>query len=732
MDVFRFRDEVVGDYAAYVRSFLHIGDERIKGYVEEELGRARLWPDPLVQLNPLFEPGGTIDDLVAAGRLAPECGRIFRRDKRDLPVPSPGQSLRLHRHQEDALAAAQTGASYVLTTGTGSGKSLAYFVPIVDHVLRHGSGEGIRAIVVYPMNALCNSQAQELHKYLEIGYPEGRAPVTFARYTGQESQQERERIAERPPDILLTNYVMLELLMTRVAENDRRVLEAARGLEFLVLDELHTYRGRQGADVAMLVRRVRERVGAPTLRCVGTSATLAGAGTREERAAETAAIAARLFGAPVAPDHVIGETLRATIGGATPTPAALAAALAGPPVYPDDHAALTANPVAAWVETAFGIRRDDAGRLERKPPVTLAAAAGDLARATGVDEAHCRAHLQAVLLAGYQARHPATGLRLFAFRLHQFVSRGDTVYSSIEPADARHLSLEGQVFVPGDRERLLYPLAFCRECGHEYYVVDRVGGDTLAPRELGDVAQAGDTLRQSGFLFLDPRSAWEPDENTLPEDWLEPRADGTLRVKSANRKWLPTKYVAHPDGRVSALDGEGGVPAWFAPAPFRFCLACGVSYAGRGGDFARLAELSTEGRSAATTVLSLAIVRALKAEPEGDDGIPKSARKLLSFTDNRQDASLQAGNFNDFVQVTLLRGALHRAVAASGAEGLRQDAIADRVTTALGLDFGEYATNPDAILGTEKRTREALRDVVGYRTYVDLRRGWRINAPNLE
>jgi len=162
----------------------------------------------------------------------------------------------LHQHQEDAVRAAYAGDNYVLTTGTGSGKSLSYIIPIVDHVLRTGSGQGIRAIVVYPMNALANSQVGELDKFLHHGFPEGHPPVTYARYTGQESQDDRKQIIENPPDILLTNYVMLELVLTRPQE--RKLVEAASNLRFLVLDELHTYRGRQGSDVSMLVRRVRE------------------------------------------------------------------------------------------------------------------------------------------------------------------------------------------------------------------------------------------------------------------------------------------------------------------------------------------------------------------------------------------------------------------------------------------------------------------------------------------
>lgn len=130
---------------------------------------------------------------------------------------------------------------------------MTYIVPIVDHVLRNGSGRGIQAIVVYPMNALANSQDEELKKFLEKGYPEGRPPVRFARYTGQEKGDIREAIRSNPPDVLLRNYMMLELLLTRV--EDRELVRAAQGLRFLIFDELHTYRGRQGAGIALLIRR---------------------------------------------------------------------------------------------------------------------------------------------------------------------------------------------------------------------------------------------------------------------------------------------------------------------------------------------------------------------------------------------------------------------------------------------------------------------------------------------
>src|SRR5690606_9435717 len=129
--------------------------------------------------------------------------RIFARKREDGAIEAP---LRFFRHQVEGLRAARRREPYVLTTGTGSGKSLSYIVPIVDDALRSPRRGHIRAIVVYPMNALANSQAGELEKYLCRGFAEPR--VRFARYTGQDDEQTRKAIVEDPPDILLTNYVM--------------------------------------------------------------------------------------------------------------------------------------------------------------------------------------------------------------------------------------------------------------------------------------------------------------------------------------------------------------------------------------------------------------------------------------------------------------------------------------------------------------------------------------------
>jgi hypothetical protein len=624
------------------------------------------------------------------------CRRIFRIKSAD----APEKPLRLHKHQADAIEAARSGDNYILTTGTGSGKSLAYIIPIVDHVLRRGSGKGIQAIVVYPMNALANSQFNELEKFLCRGFPEGRPPVTFRRYTGQESDEERQIIITNPPDILLTNYVMLELLLTRPRE--KPIVRAARGLQFLVLDELHTYRGRQGADVALLVRRVRDVCASPQLQCVGTSATLAKGGTYADQHEQIAEVATCLFGAVVKPERVIGETLRrATPERALNDPAFVAQLterISDPQRRPpDDYDGFVTDPLSTWIESAFGLTAEpETGRLRRATPVSITGpegAARRLSQLTSVPEERCVETIQEGLLAGYNVTNPETGFPAFAFRLHQFVSRGDTVYASLEAPEKRHITTSGQQFVPGDRQRVLLPLAFCRECGQAYYTVrKRVDQETqvatFLPRDLTD--QTGEEGEDSGFLYHNPANPWPADAaqviERLPDDWLE-SVKGMHRVKRGRRPRLPQTVRLD----TGAKEDAHGIEYHFIKTPFPFCLNCGVAYSGRQrSDYGKLTTLASGGRSTATTVLSLSVLRGLRR----DETLEPKARKLLSFTDNRQDASLQAGHFNDFVEVGLLRAAFHRAVSETGPAGLTHEQLPQRVFEALELPFELYATDP--------------------------------------
>jgi ATP-dependent helicase YprA (DUF1998 family) len=116
MNVFDLRNRLVDDYRSYTKSFIKIADPLILARVESELDAGAYWPEPLLQLNPSFQPGGTIDDLVAEKVLHPECTRIFRIEKSDADLT--GKPLLLHAHQREAIYIAKQGKSFVLTSGT--------------------------------------------------------------------------------------------------------------------------------------------------------------------------------------------------------------------------------------------------------------------------------------------------------------------------------------------------------------------------------------------------------------------------------------------------------------------------------------------------------------------------------------------------------------------------------------------------------------------------------------
>ena len=752
MDAFDLRKRLVDDYRRYTRSFIRIREARIREFVDDILAAEGFWPEPLLQLNPSFRPGGTIDDLVEQDVLHPECARIFRIDKSD--SDHSGKQLLLHRHQREAILEARKGRSYVLTTGTGSGKSLAYIVPIVDHVLRRGSGRGIQAIVVYPMNALANSQHEELGKFIDRGGPEGRPPVRFARYTGQEKGEAREEIRRNPPDILLTNYMMLELLLTRI--EDRELVRAAQGLRFLVFDELHTYRGRQGADVAMLIRRCRHAFGNDIV-CVGTSATMASGGGSEDERLEVAKVSRSLFGVDFTPEQIVTETLEratpaidtvdATIRGA------IRAAVASDDGPPTDYQAFRGHPLASWIESTFGVREEagtgkllrqvprrleggPAERPESEPTEEQSSAAADLSELTGADPDRCAAVLREWLLAGSKLRKDdSSRFPIFAFRLHQFLTRGDTVWATLEPTAYRHLEIAKQATKPGEPDKPLYPLVFCRRCGTEYYRVRTIEdgeGPRLLPREdrRSDDSDGG----EDAYLHLSDESPWPRTDGPallerLPDSLKETSAQGVERVRPNARKDVPEPVFVDPGGRV-VPEGEGA-PAALIRRNFLFCLepSCRVAYTrSQRSERFKLATLGVDNRSTATTILA---VQALIAVQGYRDLLPE-ARKLLSFTDNRQDASLQAGHFNDFVQVALLRSALHRACDRSQPFGLRHGDLSRAVFDAMNPRFDDYAADPDVRGPARQSTEDALRRSLEYFLYRDLERGWRVTAPNLE
>lgn len=743
-NIFEFRDGLISDYSRFSTSFANIAASDIKEFVKKESDEGRFWPDPILQLNANYLRDKDVNELSGPnGLLHPQTAQFFSIKKAG-QAPFP---FRLFKHQVFAIQQAQAKKSFVVTTGTGSGKSLTYFIPIVDAVLRAraagDSSKRTRAIIVYPMNALANSQLDEVKKFTDnlSGHS-----VSVERYTGQDDSAKRAHIAANPPDILLTNFQMLEYLLTRFGEDDKRVLGNCLGLEYLVLDELHTYRGRQGADVALLVRRVRSRLKADKMLCIGTSATMSSSGDEDERRRVVSRVATKLFGTDIAPSCIIGETLERvtepslSLEDVNPL---LAACIEAPLPIPE-YATYKKHPVAVWVELNMGIEVRPEKPTRRAKPISLKDASEKFATdaGKGVTKEQAALYLKKFLLAAYEVKDPVDSRRrFFAFRLHQFIKGAGTLRSTLEPLSTRLFSLDGQVYAPNrSAGTRFYTCHFCRSCGQEYLPVVK-SATGYDPREIDDVPKAdGEAILGTGYLapvdpdakFLDP---FDGREENLPDDWMEPETD-EVKVKNSFKSRIPSLVYVGSDGISKAGVSDGAVKAWFLPGKFSFCVSCKVAHDLKGRDFNRLAGLSGEGRSSATTAIVYSSLRRLfegKAPAKGDPDF----RKLLAFSDNRQDAALQAGHFNDFIFLLTLRGALMSALKAFPAGAAISD-LADHVVKALGFGPGnvsalnEFLVNPNLKGGALDEAAATLQFVVGYRLLFDLRRGWRFNHPNLE
>ena len=227
-----------------------------------------------------------------------------------------------------------------------------------------------------------------------------------------------------------------------------------------------------------------------------------------------------------------------------------AAVEASPPVA--NAESVRRHPLTAWTEEAFGLK-DEAGRLVRRSPETFEAAVRRLAEDSGLPAEQCMRQLRAVLEAGNEAEADE-GHPIFAFRLHQWLSSGNSIYATLEAPDIRECRMEGQY--RADDERVLFPLAFCRECGQDYYLVSRIeeqGVERLLPRSPMVGTADEDVQGEDGFFAVEHRELWAGDDDELPEVWFNERRSGRV-IKPNYAPFRPQLNVATPNGKLDGSD----------------------------------------------------------------------------------------------------------------------------------------------------------------------------------
>ena len=288
------------EYIGYISTLFHISDRdyatQFMAALQEEGAVAK---GPYLDVSDSYKTGKSLQEMIEEGEASP----LFKTLEGDIPDAEKELQISrgLYLHQENALRKTNQGKNLIVTTGTGSGKTECFIIPIVNHLLREAEKgtltSGVRAILIYPMNALANDQMKRLRNLLK-NYPD----ITFGVYNSSTKQNNEDGIAEygkiykdgngyplrplsneiisrkqmqnTPPHILVTNYAMLEYMMLR--PNDDLVFSGAE-LRYLILDEAHIYRGTTGMETSLLLKRLKARISNPdNVIHIITSATLGG------------------------------------------------------------------------------------------------------------------------------------------------------------------------------------------------------------------------------------------------------------------------------------------------------------------------------------------------------------------------------------------------------------------------------------------------------------------------
>ncbi len=743
-NIFDLHKDILDDYKLYIDSFINIADERILSKVKEEFNSGNLYPEPLIQFNPSFESGGSVNDLVNNGILSKEFNNIF--------YDAENKSWEIYKHQTEAIIKGNQGRGFVVTSGTGSGKSLTYISTIFNHLFNNPAKPGIKAIIVYPLNALINSQELALNGF-EENYRKRTGntfPFTYAKYTGQEKQEDRDKVIANPPDILLTNYMMLELLMVRKTDESLRS-SFLENIEYLVFDELHVYKGRQGADVSLLNRRIKAAAKNKNIICIGTSATMA-TGSVDEQKSEVSKVASRFFASNFLPVDIIVESLTYSTKDIIPTRDQLVDAVHAP-IKDRSRTAILQNPIAIWLERTIAIRNEGIHK-RRNEPQSLKSIANALAEITGIDFLICEQKLIEILVwaesINIQSARDRKKDTVLPFKLHQFISQTGYVYVTLEDADKRYITLDPNPYVKLGKDEAEVPVfqtVFSRVSGIEFICVRKEYNDSKLvfrdfnenqnPKNDDDLKTNDGTKVKKvrsrtanhftdGYILFNKGYNIDINEflDLLPASWKNKAGD---KIDPVKEFLMPSEIYVLRNGSFSDKP-NGGEKAWFIPAPLIYDPTCGLIYLEtKLSEKSKLISLGNEGRSTSTTLLTLQTLLALYRQ-----GKVLKEQKLMSFTDNRQDASLQAGHFNDFIQVVHLRSAIEKVLSGS-TEPLRISDLIFKVQEALQLPEKDYATNPAPNPNRPNEDNlEALRNYIAYRIIQDLKRGWRYILPNLE
>ncbi|MFC4127141.1 DEAD/DEAH box helicase [Nocardia rhizosphaerae] len=636
--------DIEAGYKRYLKTLLAPRDPALAAAFDRAVDETSLLiKGPLLELTPPYAAGASLRELIDEGVLHPAFSGFAETIALDRP---------LYRHQETAVRKAVAGRNLVVSTGTGSGKTESFLIPILNELVAQKAagtlGPGVRALLLYPMNALANDQLKRLRQLLAA------APdITFGRYTGEtksrrvdaeaayrsmfpgteplpNEQLSREEMWESPPNILLTNYAMLEYLLLRPRDIELFDGKYSGTWQFIALDEAHVYDGAQGSEVGLLLRRLRDRVaGDQSLQCIATSASLSGS-TDDKQGAEATAFAQKLFDAPF--EFIDGDSTRQDLVTATRMPRR------PEPTWQldDDKLMLLAEPEAdlTWIganapsgDIADALHAERRTAELKKHAGSEPRSAVDLAAKLWPGDDRAVTKLEALVALGSKVTG-RDGNPVVSARYHLFVRATEGAYVSF--ADTEPFVLLGRHEIDPSTGRAVFEFGTCQRCGavHLAGQPESDGG-----REYFRPAKRDSKVKW--LVLTDSETADLVDED-----------DATLDEDSGPRRGTGIRALCSGCGRLDGGSGscDAGCPGGpvlrvrehpVAQRVMSKCTECGA--------LSRqvIRRLRTD-TNAAPAVITTALYQNL---PPADDDTADNVgggRKLLMFSDSRQQAAFAA------------------------------------------------------------------------------------------
>ncbi len=660
-------------YKRYLKTIFQISDEDyenqfIKALAEKDI----LAKGPYLDAVDTFKKGKSLTQLMDEGLVSRKMEKLnFPKDRT------------LYLHQEKAIRKSKEGKNLVVSTGTGSGKTESFLLPILsslsEEVEKGTICPGVRALLIYPMNALANDQIERLRELLD-DYPE----ITYGSYTGQTKEKQDEALADyknlnkgrspkknelisrevmkkNPPHIMITNYAMLEYLMVRPSDAGFFTGNYAKYWKFIVLDEAHVYKGSTGIEVSMLLRRVASSLPVRKIQYMLTSATLGS----EDQNEDVATFASRLCDSDFDADSVIrayrqkpGEETEVEFKNEWKSYEKLAEAIKEEDV---DRISSEFKILSGFSSDEEHVKEDiynylvkdrnywDIRRELQNRPRTVSSLAYDL-------ECTEQDIVNLVTVASYAIKDMG---QLLDAKYHMFLKATDSAFITLAPSKKLMLTRNNKIFDNG-KEFAVFEAAVCSYC-HDIYLVGKVD-------ENGYFKQTGveTGLGISTALYLGDKISDEiepEDEDNSVEEMMICPYCGKLMSKNPSA----VEKCEH--------DSSSFVTVFNLKKPIeevKTCVACGNTSTVSG-----VARQFFTGQEAVTSVIGTALFEELPAYKtirqkikivDDEDGFDfddeeettleeqeETAKQFIAFSDSRQAAAYFASYFSETYEAILYR-----------------------------------------------------------------------------